>query len=311
MPQKQLIELFEEFISESQFVRRIRPETIKGYRLCFETLLKVVPGISLNTLTPETLTNFFKLLHERKRVVGKGEIRSGIKKSTQASYWSKLSAFFTWLEQRKHITRNPFRAMRCPTPSYEDRKFLQRTQIEKILAALHQHRSGTLVFKRNLVIFYLFLYCGLRKEELMYLQLGDVDFEHKVLTVRAETSKSGKSRKVPLHPTVILHLKEYLAEREHCKTPYLVVSSQRDDRFSYEGLKHLVERIKKVSGVNFHLHQFRHTFAVNFLKASKDLSKLKQLLGHSDIKMTAIYLRNLPVDEMRHDVATMNIHEFI
>lgn len=311
MSYRPLTEIFEEFITESQFVRKIRPETIKGYRYCFDTFTKLVPGVSLQSLTSQTLINFFKILQERNRVVGKGEIRTGIKKSTIASYWSKLSAFFTWLAKKKYISASPLIDLSCPTPTYEDRKFLQREQIEKILAALHIHFSNTLIFKRNLVIFYLLLFCGLRKEELIFLQVKDLDLERKVLTIRAETSKSGRQRQVPLHPIVIIHLKEYLAERKSFATPYLIVSSQHDDRLSYDGLKHLVEKLKQLSGVRFHLHQFRHTFAVNFLKTSRDLSKLKQLLGHSDIKMTAIYLRNLPIEEMQKDLNNMSISSFI
>jgi integrase len=70
---------------------------------------------------------------------------------------------------------------------------------------------------------------------------------------------------------------------------------------------HLVKRLNAASKVRFHLHQFRHTFAINFLRQSNNLFKLKELLGHTDIRMTAIYLRHLPVDEMRADIEKMSI----
>lgn len=311
MLQNRLCELFEEFISECQYVRRRRPETIRGYRRSFEVFQKILPGVSLQLLTPLTVTNFFKTLHERKRVVGKGELRSGIKNSTQKSYWNKLGCFFSWLEAKKYIRENPLKQMRCPYPTYEDRKFLRKEELQKILSAIHHHSGSSLLFKRNMVIFYLLLFCGIRREELIFLKVNDIDFEKQVLTIRAETSKSGKSRQLPLHPALTFHLKEYLKERLHYLTEYLIISTQRDKQLTYDGLKHLITKLVKLSGIRFHLHQFRHTFAVNFLKTSRDLSKLKQLLGHSDIKMTAIYLRNIPVDEVRKDLENMSIENMM
>ena len=81
----------------------------------------------------------------------------------------------------------------------------------------------------------------------------------------------------------------------------------RDDRSSYDGLKHLVSTVICRSGIRFHLHQFRHTFAVNFLKSSNNIAKLKQLMGHKDIRMTMVYLRCLPTNEMRGDIENMSI----
>jgi site-specific recombinase XerD len=305
---KDIQQLFNEFIYESEYVRRVRPDTLRGYKQAFEIFIKITPSASPDNLTTHLMSQFFKTLQERKRIVGKGEIRTGIKNSTAATYWSKLNTFFSWLLIRKVISENPFRLMAYPTPQYDDLKFLKKAEIEKILTAIHiHHNRKALLFKRNLVLFYLLLFCGLRREEVLLLQVRDIDFDNKTVEIRGETSKSGKGRKLPLHSTTLMHLKDYLKERKTYTTPFLLVSGTRDDRLSIEGLAHLIKRIRKYSGVRFHPHQFRHTFAVNFLKTSNNIAKLKQLMGHKDIRMTMTYLRCLPVDEMRGDVENMNI----
>jgi integrase/recombinase XerD len=307
-----LKQLFNEFMWECEFVRKARPETLKGYIHAFSLLQKIIPAISLDSLTPSTITYFFKVLQERKRIVGKGIVKIGIKKSTTATYWRKLNTFFEWLVKREYLNRNPFKTMAYPTPEYEDRKYLSREQIERIFAAIYNHSdSSLLVLKRNLVLFYILLFCGLRREEVIHLQLRDIDFERRTLTVRAATSKSAMSRLIPLHPTVSLYLKDYLKQRQRYTTQYLIVSSKQDDRLTYNGLKHLVNKLVQRSGVRFHLHQFRHTFAVNYLKESNNLAQLKQLLGHKSITMTITYLRCLPVDQLRGDIETMSIDKFI
>ncbi|MBL7738909.1 MAG: site-specific integrase [Chitinophagaceae bacterium] len=309
---KDLHQLFDEFLFESEFVRKIKPQTIRGYKNAFWLFKKLTPSASLQTLSTSMMTTFFKALQERKRIEGKGIIKLGVKKSTVATYWHKLNAFFHWLESKRHVRNNPLVSLSCPTPIYEDRKFLRKEEIERIVTAIHCHHDHNIfILKRNLVVFYLLLFCGLRKAELLSLQVRDVDFERKALTVRAETSKTDRSRQLPLHSTLIMHLKDYLNDRKTSATPHLIVSVRGNSGLSEHGLKHLVERIRQFSGVSFHLHQFRHTFAVNFLNASKDIAKLKQLLGHKSIAMTLTYLRCLPTDHLRGDIESMSIDNLI
>jgi site-specific recombinase XerD len=60
------------------------------------------------------------------------------------------------------------------------------------------------------------------------------------------------------------------------------------------------------SQVKFHLHQLRHTFAVNFLHNSGHSSfKLQGLLGHRSIVSTAVYTRCLPPEIARADLERM------
>lgn len=310
--QKGIAKLFQEFLYESEFVKKVRPETLRGYLHTFSLFSKIIPGISLSSLSPNDITSFFKTLQERKRIVGKGIVKVGVRKSTVATYSRKLNAFFKWLVMRGHIPLNPFDKIRFPTPQYEDKKFLKRDEIEKIISAIHfSHNKNILILKRNLVIFYLFLFCGIRREELCQLQVRDIDLERRLLTVRANTSKSGIERSVPIHPDLLMYLKDYLMQRRKYTTKYLIVSNSIDNGLTKNGLKHLVEKLQMQSGVQFHVHQFRHTFAVNFLKTSNNIMKLKQLLGHKSIAMTSVYLRCLPPDEFRSDIENMNIDSLI
>jgi site-specific recombinase XerD len=309
---KDIDQLFREFIFECQYSTKISKGTLRGYHHTYSLFKKLIPDMSLEMLTSTTITYFFSLLQNRTRIIGKGIPKTGIKKSTVATYWNKLNSFFDWLLRKNHIHSNPFRELRFPSPAYEDKKFLKKEEIEKILTAIYVHHNNNIfLLKRNLAIFHLLLFCGLRREELMQLQIRDFDFDRKTVTVRADTSKSKRDRQLPLHSSVLMHLKDYLAARKTKTCPYLLVSSTRDAPFTNEGLKHLVIRLKRLAGVSFHLHQFRHTFAVNFLKSSNNIAKLKQLLGHKSIVLTMVYLRCLPVDEMREDIEIMSIDRLI
>jgi len=301
---KDLAQLHSAFMRECEFVGRLSPETLRGYRAGFDLLIKLMPAITVETVSSETMTEFFRRLDQRERHIGGGPPRIGIKKSTAATYRSKLNKFFDWLQQKGVISENPFTHMPYPAVRYEDRRFLKRENIEKIFAAITMNSHTAFHKKRDLAMFAVLLGCGPRRSELLNLRLYDIDLDRKTLLVRAETSKSRRDRIIPLNSMVISQLAEYLSERKkrNCASPYLFISSNQDSRLTHDGLKHIVANLNLSARVDFHLHQFRHTFAVNMLNGGCDIAKLKQLMGHSDIRMTAVYLRCLPTSAMRADV---------
>ena len=306
-----LQQLFAEFIQEEEFSAKLSPETLHGYRMAFGLLLKIMPTITTEMLSPKTMTEFFFRLETRERTVGRGIVKKGVKRSTIATYRSKLHKFFGWLKMKKHIKENPFDSMNYPNVSYEDKKFLKKEQIETILTAIDIKIKwiNPLVQKRNMAIIYTLFCCGLRKSELLGLKTYDIDLGRRILTVRAETSKSRIDRVVPLNTLALNKLVDYVEERkkQSYSTPYLFVSNNKDDRLTKDGFKHLIVFLKKESGVNFHAHQLRHTFAVTLVKNRTDISKVQQLMGHKDIRMTATYLRCLPSDVMRGDIEMITI----
>jgi len=308
-------QLHKEFTNEQRFAARLSEVTLRGYEQSYALLREVMPDVSVDQISSATMTEFFRRLETRTRIVGRGIRKVGVKKSTIATYRSKLSRFFQWLENRGYIKKNPFLAMEYPDVRYEDRKYLGRSDIQKIFTALALSifNHSNFLQKRNLAIFAVLLYSGVRKGELLNLKVTDLDLQRRELTVRAETSKSRIRRIVPISAELMKILRDYLSERVRrgLTTPHLFASSAHDSNLTDNGLKHLVEAVQRASGVSFHVHQFRHTFAVNVLNNGSDIAKLKQLLGHRDIRMTATYLRCLPTSAMRGDVETLTLDNLI
>jgi site-specific recombinase XerD len=306
-----LIGLHEQFLGEQRYSARLSPATLRGYHQSFALLVSLIPTLSAEQLTPAAMTEFFRRLETRSRMVGRGQERVGVKSSTVATYRSKLSGFFDWLKVNGHISANPVEGMPYPRVEYEDRKYLGKAAVERIFAALvlnapWRHR---LLRTRNIALFSTLLYTGLRKGELLALRITDLDLQRLELTVRAETSKSRLRRVVPINSKLLVALEDYLAERRKLplQSEHLFVGASGRAPLTAEGLKHLIEQVKHASVVRFHAHQFRHTFAVNFLNRGGDVAKLKQLLGHRDIRMTSVYLRCLPTSAMRTDVESITL----
>lgn len=301
-----LAALHEHFLEELRFNARRSPATLRGYRDSFAVLRSLMPTLGVSQLTAQAMTEFFRRLETRPRLIGRGRERIGVKSSTVATYRGKLNRFFTWLEAKGHIVTSPFRGVPYPRVAYEDRRYLGRVAVERIFSALVLTATWRTRFlrKRNIALFSTLLYSGMRRGELLALRVPDVNLDRLELTIRAETSKSRIRRVVPINSKLCMALEDYLHERgrKGRQSEFLFTSGSEDRPLTSDGLKHLVGQVARLSGVQFHVHQFRHTFAVNFLNQGGDIAKLKQLLGHRDIRMTSAYLRCLPTAAMRNDV---------
>jgi len=65
------------------------------------------------------------------------------------------------------------------------------------------------------------------------------------------------------------------------------------------GVQSLVKRLKQRAGINGKgsIHRFRHTFALNFLRADRNVFNLQYLLGHSDLDMVRRYTSALGMED--------------
>lgn len=139
---------------------------------------------------------------------------------------------------------------------------------------------------RDRAIVSVFLFAGLRANELRMLAVEDVDFEADTIHVRY--AKRDKERVIPLHSEA----KEALLEHLEGKTTGPIFSSNRGRRISYDRLHSLIVALGSQAGIRKHIrpHVLRHSFAVTLHENGVDLETIRDLLGHEDIRTTIIYL---------------------
>jgi len=306
----ELKQLFEEYISGCRYTAKLRAETIRGYQSVFKLFLKVMPEVTeLEDLTPEMLNEFFKRINTRIRIVGRDTPKVGVKNSTIKTQWTKLNVFFDWLCKKNHIEENPLEEIKPPRVNYDDYKRLEDAEINRIYSSIVIYSTTPLMLRRDTLMVSLLLYLGIRRGEFISLQVKDLDLPKRRITIRGETSKSGRTKILPINPTLLLHLKDYLEERRRLgyRTEYLIVSTREDRGLSREGLKHWVNSIIRKSGVKFHLHQFRHTFACKLTENGTPSLALQKLMGHSSITMTEKYARSLRAENMMAEVSRISI----
>ncbi|MFZ4500147.1 MAG: tyrosine-type recombinase/integrase [Minisyncoccia bacterium] len=143
---------------------------------------------------------------------------------------------------------------------------------------------------RNHAIFSVFIFAGLRKQELLNLKYADVDIEN--LSLFVQKGKGNKDRVIPISYTLAQSLKRYIEERKKLNkiNPEFFCSLRGNIGFTSNDLKKLIEQMREKFHMPFSAHKLRHTFATLMLEGGCDIYSLSKMMGHSDIKTTTIYL---------------------
>lgn len=132
---------------------------------------------------------------------------------------------------------------------------------------------------------------GLRQGELFQLEWQSVDLPRAILTVKAHTAKSSKTRHLPLNEEAFAVLKTWRAQ--YPDAVRLVFSNREGVRF--DNVQSSWEKLLVDAGiVDFHWHDLRHHFASWLVMTGVDLNTVRELLGHADIKMTLRYAHLAP-----------------
>jgi len=158
---------------------------------------------------------------------------------------------------------------------------LDQSEIQAILSKCTNLRYKTL--------FTLIYSAGLRLSEAINLQLSDIDFSRK--TIHVHTSKNSKSRYTILSDKAIVLLIKYL--KKYGMSPFLFYSLRDTTKsISKSRIQHVFRKLVKSVNITkkAHVHTLRHSFATHLLEDNTNIFYIMQLLGHSSIKSTLIYL---------------------
>mgnify|MGYP000928191345 CR=1 FL=1 len=175
-------------------------------------------------------------------------------------------------------------------------KILSRSEVEKLLSVPNPRYPTGL---RNRVMLQLFYRAGLRRQEVIDLTPADIDFENNLLFI--QDSKGGKDRVVPFDDETKSWLLKWQERRPESDFFFCTLTGNKlIPRYVLEMVYRASEKAKVYvqngrTKKKVHPHILRHTYATELLEEGFGIHEVQQLLGHSSINTTAVYMHVRPV----------------
>ncbi len=216
----------------------------------------------------------------------------GVAKSTVARKLAAIRAFHRHLLERGEIEANPADLVSSPRREQYLPRVLKRAEVDALLARIP---ARTPLELRDRALLELAYATGLRAEELVRLDVGDLDPDGEELRA---AGKGGRTRIVPAGEPAWRAVERYRAAARPAllgarhDEPALFVS-RRGRRLSTSDVRRRLAVWVRAAALEAGVspHALRHSFATHLLEGGADLRTIQELLGHATISTTQTYTR--------------------
>lgn len=290
--------VLKEYLGYTQTIRGRSENTINEYFIDIRTFLrymKQLRGLVPPTLSEDeiditdvdiaflasiTLTDVYEYMNYLRNE------RSNSNK-TRARKTSSLRMFFKYLTDYTHaLETNPVRNLDTPKQKKSLPRYLTLDQATALLGTVDGDYA-----ERDYCMIVLFLNCGLRRAELVNINLDDISFTDHTLRVRG---KGNKERMLYLNTACQQALEQYIKVRpvDGVQDKRALFLSRLKRRISLQGVHYVIKNyLQRVDGAEtMTVHKLRHTAAtLMYQQGNVDLRVLQNILGHENLGTTEIY----------------------
>ena len=293
-----------QYLEYCRFRRELDEKTLKAYRIdlrqFFETVMSEEPS---KTEIEEYITGLHK----------------SYKQKTVKRKIASVKAFYNYLEEEEYIEESPFRRIKVKfKETVVLPRIIPRDEIEQLLNYMYScHKKQTEYEKRywlrDMAVVEGFFGTGARVYEISNIAADCVNLNTGAVKIMG---KGGKERYILISdPGVLQLLREYYEENENeiKKSGYFFVN-KRGERFTEQSIRLMMKKYVKLAGIDRNItpHMFRHSFATYLIEEGVDISCVKEILGHSSIKTTQVYVhiattKQAEILRSKHPRSRMNI----
>lgn len=271
-----------EYLKFCQFRKELDEKTLKAYRIDLRQFFDFCDSADPSR---EKIEEYVTELHRQ------------YKHKTVKRKIASIKAFYHYLEEEEIIEDTPFRKIRVNfKESFILPRIIPRVEIEQLLNCMYAQyeRLDGLARKlwlRDMAVVEMFFATGARVSEISNIQKNNIDLTSGLLCIEG---KGDKERYVQIgDEDVLTLLREYYSENaediEKCGSFFVNI---RGKRFTEQSIRGMLKRHAKQAGIERKLtpHMFRHSLATYLIEEGVDISFVQQILGHSSIRTTQIYI---------------------
>ena len=249
-------------------IRGMSPHTIDSYAAVLKGFIIWLGDVPTSSITTDTINRFIIYCREER-------------KNNNTSIKDKLKVLKTFFK---------YCGVSVEFPSIQaEKNFKTPYTEEEIKKLLEKPTINSYTQWRNHAIISTLLGTGIRSRTLLNLKIRDLDFQNN--TIFLQKTKTNKQYYLPMSSALRQTLRYYLSLYEHNEDDYLFVNLY-GEQLNRHSLKQTIRDYNHMRGVTkVSIHLFRHTFAVNYLRNGGNIMYLKEILGHSKLTTTQIYLQ--------------------
>lgn len=270
------------YLEYCEYRKELDGKTLKAYRI---DLRQYFEYVCVDEPDKEKIEEYITHLHK------------SYKQKTVKRKIASIKAFYNYLEETEIIAESPFRKIKVKfKETVTLPRIIPREEIEKLLNHMYQclNENDKVSHKhmlRDVAVIEVFFATGARVYEISNIREDSINLNTGLIRLMG---KGGKERYVQISNTSILEvLKKYYDENEQAikKSRYFFVNN-RESRYTEQSIRLMLKKYTKQAGIerNITPHMFRHSFATYLIEEGVDVSCVQQILGHSSIKTTQIYI---------------------
>ena len=257
----------------------------------YTTDLESIPikSIDLDFMKTISVSDIFDFLsylaNDRVKNENSSYKEAGIGSAARARKLSAIKSFYKYLTVRtKQLSDNPVQDLEFPKIRKSLPKYLTLDECGKLLEAVQGPNQV-----RDFAILMIFLNCGIRRSELVGLNLSDI-YDDRIRVV----GKGNKERIVYMGSACKKAIDAYLIERNKVvlSDNKALFGSRDSNRISVSAVHRLVKKHMLSAGIDasqFSAHKLRHTAATLMLSNGVDVKTVQEVLGHENLNTTQIY----------------------
>ena len=212
-------------------------------------------------------------------------LEGGVKKSTVNRCLAILRRMFNLAIAWGHMKGNPMKGIRLfsEKDNLKERILTPEEEV-RLLETCAPHLREIIVLAVN---------SGLRRGEALGLRWQDIDFDNRILKV--ERSKSGKQRFIEMNSAIVELLRQ---RRMKNPGPGHVFLNPKTGKAFVEVKTGFTAACRRAGIKGLRFHDLRHTFATRLIEAGIDIVTIRDLLGHSSVRLTERYTHSK--SELKH-----------
>ncbi len=287
-----MLPLADEYHLYLKLEKGLSPNSVAAYE---HDLSKLVTFLSDAKISPEAATT--PVL--RDFVIEIANV--GIHPRSQARILSGIKSYYHFLVYKNKLDKDPTELLDSPKIGLYLPEVLTVEEIDAIVQSIDLSKP---LGQRNKAIIETLYGSGLRVSELIGLQLSRVYIDEGYMLVEG---KGSKQRLVPLSPTSIIQIKNWLIDRNLLQIKKgnedFLFLNQRGAKLTRAMIFEIVKNMTELAGIRKKVspHTFRHSFATHLLENGANLRAIQQLLGHESITTTELYT-HIDVNMLRNTI---------